>query len=647
LYRSNPITWPVDIRSAVNRGFCAAPRPPGLAEAVGTSPDLQGIQPGRIRVFDLEFSLLDPSANKGKSIFALRKGDAAFAESAAVAFGRECDWIYILNSGLWMDRHGVVGHVWIVYADQTRERIDITEGVHMAYIWRGPGLASAVRVRLAGVGPEGGDGFFYATALKNPHPDRRIHELVFSAAEGAPQKPIWFVLAVCAGQGSNAIGAETAAYTVDTATVAGPVRRLNGVNLGPPLSLQLIGCDITDYLRDLNIPIMRLHDAPYESGNVVDIHNIFPLFHADHTQPENYLFGPTDDYIANCLATGSQVMFRLGESIELTRNKYYVHPPKDYRKWAEICANIVAHYNDGWANGFHHDIKYWVIWCEPENMPRLWTGTWQEFMPLYITTAKLIKKRFPTVKVGGCGFYLGSDNLIRELLAECQRASAPMDFLAWNVYTSHPDALIDSPAHFRKLLDALGFKDTELVISEWHRADFDWPRYDRDREYRYKINDQLNNVDSAVFITDVLCGLQDTPIDMATYYAATTFEYGLFERRDMPNKCYYGMLAFGLLAKYPERLQVKADNPGFVKLLAGRKADDSCAVLVSCFKSSTREISINLNAVRLTKETCSVRVIDSERNLEPVAALEISGSTLTLKKPAGSAAFLVEWKPNP
>ena len=232
MYRSNPITWPVDIRSAVNRGFCAAPRPPGLAEAVGTSPDLQGIQPGRIRVFDLEFSLLDPSANKGKSIFALRKGDAAFAESAAVAFGRECDWIYILNSGLWMDRHGVVGHVWIVYADQTRERIDITEGVHMAYIWRGPGLASAVRVRLAGVGPEGGDGFFYATALKNPHPDRRIHELVFSAAEGAPQKPIWFVLAVCAGQGSNAIGAETAAYTVDTATVAGPVRRLNGVNLG-------------------------------------------------------------------------------------------------------------------------------------------------------------------------------------------------------------------------------------------------------------------------------------------------------------------------------------------------------------------------------------------------------------------------------
>ncbi len=639
-------TWVVDIRASVNRGLSAAPLPPGREEPAGTSSSLEGLKPGRIEVMGLEFSVIDPAANQGKALFALRKDDAAFVESVSVPFDRACDWIYLLNGGLWMDRHGVVGQVQIVYQDNTEARIDIVEGVHMAYVWQGTGTSAAARMRLHGVGPASGECFLYAAGLKNPHPAKRIRELVFRAAEGTPQSPIWLVLAVCAGTGGNAIRGDAPAYSVDVAKTTGTIRRLHGVNLGPPLNHQAAGCDITGHLRDLNIPIMRLHDAPYESGNVVDIHNIFPLFHADHTKPENYLFGPTDDYIANCLATGSKIMFRLGESIELSRNKYYVNPPNDYRKWAEICANIVAHYNEGWANGFHHGIEYWVIWCEPENFPKLWTGTWQEFMPLYTTTAKLLKERFPGIKVGGCGFYVSSTGVIKELLAECRRANAPMDFLTWNVYASHPDAVIDSPARYRAMLDALGFKDTELVISEWHHADFDWPRYDRGGDYRYEIDGKLSNhVDAAVYIPAVLCGLQDTPVDMATYYAATTFEWGFFDRRIKPNKCYFGMLAFSRLAEYPERLQVTADKPGFVGVLAGRKPDGSCAVLVSCYKSPAREISISFKGVPLTKDACSVRVLDAERNLEPLETPDVSGSTLKLTVPAGSAAFLVEVTP--
>ena len=284
-----------------------------------------------------------------------------------------------------------------------------------------------------------------------------------------------------------------------------------------------------------------------------------------------------------------------------------------------------------------------MIWCEPENTPRLWTGTWQEFMPLYTTTAKLLKDRFPAIKVGGVGFLQSSTNLVKELLAECKRVHAPIDFLSWNVYASQPDVVIDSPARYRGILDAMGFEKTELVLSEWHHADFDWTRYDRDRDYHYIVDETImNNVDSAVYIPDVLIGLQDTALDMATYYSATTFEWGFFNRRIKPNKCYYAMLAFGQLTQYPERLQVMADKCGLVKVLAGRKADGSCAVLVSCFKSNVREVSIDFNSMKVTKETCRVRVLDAGRNLEPLDGLEISGSILKLKKQAGSAAFLIE-----
>jgi len=42
-------------------------------------------------------------------------------------------------------------------------------------------------------------------------------------------------------------------------------------------------------------------------------------------------------------------------------------PPKDFNKWARICVNIIRHYNDGWAGGYHWGIKYWEVWNEPDN----------------------------------------------------------------------------------------------------------------------------------------------------------------------------------------------------------------------------------------------------------------------------------------
>ena len=28
--------------------------------------------------------------------------------------------------------------------------------------------------------------------------------------------------------------------------------------------------------------------------------------------------------------------------------------------------NVIKHYNSGWANGYHYNIKYWEIWNEPD-----------------------------------------------------------------------------------------------------------------------------------------------------------------------------------------------------------------------------------------------------------------------------------------
>jgi xylan 1,4-beta-xylosidase len=150
---------------------------------------------------------------------------------------------------------------------------------------------------------------------------------------------------------------------VDSSQTAGVLRPLHGVNSGPLCAGDTL--DLSAYHRQAGFPLVRLHDCHWPNADVVDIHVIFPDFLADPRLPQSYDFRRTDDYLRSILATGAKIVFRLGESIEHTKRKYHVHPPADPDKWADICLGIVRHYNDGWADGFRHDIRYWEIWNEP------------------------------------------------------------------------------------------------------------------------------------------------------------------------------------------------------------------------------------------------------------------------------------------
>ena len=56
------------------------------------------------------------------------------------------------------------------------------------------------------------------------------------------------------------------------------------------------------------------------------------------------------------------------------------------------------HYNQGWANGFHDNIRYWEFWNEPE---LFWSGTPEQFYLLYEKTARALKTCRSPLKVGG------------------------------------------------------------------------------------------------------------------------------------------------------------------------------------------------------------------------------------------------------
>ena len=137
------------------------------------------------------------------------------------------------------------------------------------------------------------------------------------------------------------------------------MKPLHGVNNSPAALRKPV-----QSFTDAGIPYMRTHDTmgAFGGAHYIDVPNIFRNFDADENDPESYDFAFTDAYIGNIIKSGTQIFYRLGVTIENSWDikAYNIYPPKDFHKWARICEHIVRHYNEGWANGFHHNIEYWA-----------------------------------------------------------------------------------------------------------------------------------------------------------------------------------------------------------------------------------------------------------------------------------------------
>ena len=384
--------------------------------------------------------------------------------------------------------------------------------------------------------------------------------------------------------------------TISRETTGRPIRPLNGVNGGPVT--HNFRNDAKELFRDANIPYCRLHDieGSLGGGKLVDVRNIFPIWELDENDPRSYDFTFTDEYLRCIDECGAKPFYRLGETIDHGYFKAHVRPPADAAKWARICANIVRHYNEGWADGFNYGIEYWEIWNEPENPP-MWTGTQAEFFSLYRETANLLKKEFPYIKVGGyasCGFYAAfdesCDDFFKSFLTwaddflayiKAPDTSAPLDFFSWHIYSSDP-ALVQSHARYcREKLDAAGFRETEAILDEWNRTG-------------ENMFEAMRAMPGAAFTADVMCRLQQNDdTDAACYYdAQPEAAYGgLFIRHTaVPSRAYYAIKAFGLLRALGMEAKMSADTG----LTAAAATDGSKrGVLLSNYEKEDRQIRLS------------------------------------------------------
>lgn len=386
-----------------------------------------------------------------------------------------------------------------------------------------------------------------------------------------------------------------AVCTLDFGVTNGLIRPLHGVNGGPLCYRGVV--DLTAYHREVGIPLTRLHDVVWVNAEAVDVHTLFRDFRDDPEDPASYDFRATDDYVAAVLNTGARLVYRLGESIEHTPRKYHVNPPTDPARWAAVCVGVIRHYNEGWAGGFHHGIRYWEIWNEPDVRPQMWTGTDAQFFELFATTAKAIKQRFPDVAVGGpgvggTGTFTGGEfrptPFLAQFLAYCRDHQVPLDFLSWHRYTSRPREFGEHARAIRQLLDAHGFQRTESHLNEWnYLPDDDWRPMLKDgqgkpREDWYR---RMHGPEGAAFTAASLLLFQDQPLDAANYYTGEIQGFGLFDFQGTPKKTFHAFRAFHELTTTPHRLGLSLSTAPTLFAVAGRNADRSRATLLL---SSTR-----------------------------------------------------------
>ena len=370
--------------------------------------------------------------------------------------------------------------------------------------------------------------------------------------------------------------------TVDFSKSIGTLRAINGVNNGPFVASSWIA-DIAPLHKAAAFPSVRLHDCNWPNPNVVDVPAIFPLFHADADDPKNYIFAPTDRYLAPIVANGAEIVYRLGVSIE-HNTAYYTQPPVDNEKWAKICINIIRHYNDGWANGFHYKIKHLEIWNEPDLGPRMWRGSPGQYFELYRVASTALKAYNAELQVGGPGAAFPNKKFTRDFLGYCREHKLPLDFFSWHSYPNTITEFMGAAKNARAVMDEFGFIKTKSFCTEYRsrpgRALEVWKPTNPPGSVRKARELDLNS-DAAAFTASVLLQMQDSSIDMAHYYTADMGPLGMFDEFGEPGKPYFAFKAFNDFLQTPNRVAVTgATGNNELTVGAGLAADKKTGALL-------------------------------------------------------------------
>ena len=326
------------------------------------------------------------------------------------------------------------------------------------------------------------------------------------------------------------------------------------------------------------------------------------------------------------MTAGTKVFFRLGQKIEHGTKKYGIYPPRDFKKWAVICQHLIAHLNEGWANGHHYGIEYFEIWNEPDLYGKCWLGTPEQFYELYAVTARHLKNCYPNLKIGGPAVTGYNETWLRPFFEKIRAEYIPMDFFSWHGYAKEPREVVDAVRKFRMLLDEYGLENVQSILNEWNYV------ISFKGEEFIKTVETETGIKGAAFIAAVMAACQAEPVDMLMYYDARPCRMnGLFSFYTYrPLKGYFAVKIWGEFLKMGCSCKVECDVPNIYAAAAKDESGEK-AVMVSYYTDNNSAVTQTLEIdLAGTDGQTDVYLLDEKHYMTKVFSAEPENGSLKL-----------------
>lgn len=111
-----------------------------------------------------------------------------------------------------------------------------------------------------------------------------------------------------------------------------------------------------------------------------------------------------------------------------------VSPPKDWDRWEELVTRLVEHLLDRYGR---EEVLEWPfeVWNEP-NLGVFWSGSFEEYVRLFATSARAVKAVDPGLRVGGPA--TAATGWIGAFLDRVAADDLPLDFVSSHTYGNWP-----------------------------------------------------------------------------------------------------------------------------------------------------------------------------------------------------------------
>jgi xylan 1,4-beta-xylosidase len=160
----------------------------------------------------------------------------------------------------------------------------------------------------------------------------------------------------------------------------------------------------------------------------------------------------------------------------------WAYPPKDYKKWDELCYQWVKHCVARYGQK-EVESWYWEVWNEPNGA--YWKGTEAEFFKLYDYAVDGVKRALPTARIGGCNVTGGATKWLRDFINHCLKDTnyvtgkpgTPMDAILFHAKGSPRvvngvvtmgirNQLSNIDGHFKVISSFPELKNVPIIIGE-------------------------------------------------------------------------------------------------------------------------------------------------------------------------------------